>query len=325
MKFDELIDVKHWQNIQDLFSSIIGVSLRTVDQNGEIIVRPSNIPVICAEPVADSPFARKKCWQWYPKLAAHLNKQPAGRWSENICPLGLANCAMPIVFNNTETVYMVAGPLVFENSPKDIRLTERMQEAGVDEQRFFEGFNLLPALGTADIERITEFLGSITVFMASLETHGKNSGDGCFVFEKENIGSLLKVFLEVAMKLCQAERGSVMVFEKKTQELLIKDAMGLSDEVIQTTKLKPGEGLAGITIARRKALFLNDQLSDRELRLRMNKPKIKSAFVIPVFYKNDILGVISVCTAKKPNNFSDKLMELLNELVGMALEKITLK
>ncbi len=57
----------------------------------------------------------------------------------------------------------------------------------------------------------------------------------------------------------------------------------------------------------------------------MNKPKITSAFVIPVFYKNEVLGVISVCTAKKPNNFSDKLMELLNELVSMALEKITLK
>jgi GAF domain. len=126
---------------------------------------------------------------------------------------------------------------------------------------------------------------------------------GCFCSKKDKVSNLLKAFLEAAMKLCEAERGSVMVFEKTTQELSIKEATGLSEDIIQTTKLKPGEGLAGLTIERRKALFLNDQLSDRELRLRMRKPKITSAFVIPVFYKNDVLGVISVCTAKKPNKF----------------------
>ncbi len=254
MKFDERVDIKHWQNIQDVFSSIIGLSLRTVDQHGEIIARPSNVPAICAEPVSESPVARKKCWQWYPKLTASLNKTPqSGSWQEHVCPLGLENFSIPIAFNNTETVYLIAGPLVHIGSSKDIRITERIRESGIDEQKFFEGFNRLPSVRAEDVGRMSGFLQAIIKFMSSLEIYGHQTDDGGFLFEKEKISNLLKAFLEAAMRLCDAERGSVMVFEKTTQELSIKEATGLSEDIIQTTKLKPGEGLAGLTIERRKA------------------------------------------------------------------------
>jgi ligand-binding sensor protein/putative methionine-R-sulfoxide reductase with GAF domain len=325
MKFDEVIDVKHWQNIQDIFSAIINVPLKTVDSNGEIIVRPSNMAAICQDAVSESPIARKKCWQWYPKLAKQMAQGKTNGFYESVCPLGLVNFAMPISFNDTETVFLIVGPLVYEDQTKDTNITKRLQEHQVDESKFFECFNKLPSMSMVTIRGIVEFLKAITSFMSKLKDFDIKTKEKDFVLDNEKIGYLLKTFLELAMKICAAERGSVMVFEKQSQQLSIKEATGLSQDIISNTKIKPGQGLAGMTIERKKSLFVNDSISDRNLRLKMHKPKIKSAFVIPVFQKDRILGVISVGTAKTPNRFSDKLMELLNELVGMALEKVDLE
>ena len=325
MKFSEIVGVNHWQNVQDIFSSIVGMSIRTVDEKGEIVVRPSNVPSVCIEAVATTEAAREKCRQWYPKLAAFLKKQEPKKYSEFVCPLGLANFAMPLKLDNAEPVFLILGPVVFEDGKKDVKLTQRIQETGIDEEKFFNCFNQLPAVSAAKMESVVDFSAGITKFMKTLGSLTSGDEKAKVIFNKEQVGLLLKTFLELAMKLCDAERGSMMLFEKNTQELSIKDATGLSEDVINNTKLKPGEGLAGLTIQRKKGLFLNEQLSDRELRLRMHKPKIKSAFVIPVFHQDEILGVISVGTAKQPNRFSDELMELLNELVGMALEKVDLE
>ena len=324
MKFDEIIDVKHWQNIQNAFSSIIGISLRTIDSNGEIIVRPSNLAAICQEAVSESPIARKKCWQWYPQLAKNIDQAKTNGFYENICPLGLVNFIMPISLNNTETVFLIVGPLVYEDSKKDTHLTQRINDAEVDEAKFFECFNKLPTISLSKLNNIVEFLNAITAFVAKLKDFDRRANSKGFVFDNEQVGFLLKTFLELSMKICAAERGSVMVFEKQSQLLSIQEATGLSQEIISNTKIKPGQGLAGMTIERKKALFINDKLSDRNLKAHMHKPTLKSAFVIPIFQKDKILGVISVGTAKSPNRFSDKLMELLNLLVGMALEKVYL-
>ena len=324
MKFSEIIDNNHWQNVQDILSSIVGMCIRTIDLEGKIIVRISNVPSICSEAAATSVLAREKCLQWYPKLAAFLKKQELKKYSEFICPLGLVNFSIPLILDNTEPVFLILGPVVLEDGKGDVKFTQRIQETKIDEEKFFECFNQLPAVSIANMESVVDFSSGITKFMKTLGSLTSGHEKERVIFNKEQIGLLLKTFLELAMKLCDAERGSMMLFEKKTQELSIKDAKGLSDDIINNTKIKPGEGLAGLSIENKKGLFINEQLSDRELRLRMHKPKIKSAFIIPVFHQDEVLGVISVGTAKQPNRFSDKLMELLNELVGMALEKVDL-
>ncbi|MBI4846744.1 MAG: PocR ligand-binding domain-containing protein [Candidatus Omnitrophica bacterium] len=325
MRFEEIIDLKHWQNIQDCFSSMIGIALKTVSGKGENIVQPSNPPEICTVVLAKSPEVRQKCCFWYQKLSASLAKEEYEKFYEFICPLGLMSFAIPLVFKDAQTAFLIIGPVIIEQSKQDVHLTKKIQEFELDEVKFFECFNKLVAVNTDRINNSIEFLHLIIAFMTRLESFQLEKAQGDVVLDKKKVEQFLRNFLELAMKLCDAERGSVMMFEKNTQELSIKDAKGLSEEIIEKTKLKPGEGLAGLTIEQRKALFLNEQLSDREVRLRMNRPKIKSAFVIPVFYKDEILGVVSVGTTKKPNRFSDKLMELLNELVEMGLEKISLQ
>ena len=318
--------MKRWQNIQDILSGIINISIRTVDENGRIVVQPANMPEICAQVIASSSKATKRCWQWFPHLVNHLKNRPTPSYTENVCPNGLVNLALSVSFdNNSKPIYLIIGPVILENGRRDVQLSSRLKEMEVDEDKFFTCFNKLPVIKTSQLSPTVEFLKSTVQYLGKLNAFQLISNNKEARENQERIVALLKIFLEAAMKLSQAEFGSIMIFEKNTQQLFIKDAKGLSKDVIDQTKLKIGEGIAGLTVKRRHSLFVNEQLKDREIRLRMHRPAVKSAFVIPVFYKDDILGVISVATAKQPNNFSDKLMELLNELIGVALEKIAIE
>ncbi|MFH2145356.1 MAG: PocR ligand-binding domain-containing protein [Candidatus Omnitrophota bacterium] len=326
MEFQKIIDLRHWQNIQDLFSSAIQISLRTIDKYGGIVVSPSNMPQICTQVISTSSAAKKKCWRWFPQVANQFkNPMPDAAFRENICPLGLFNITLPLNFNGVKDTCLIVGPLIKEEKREELISALSTDELGIDRQQFFESFNKLPVVNSDDLDWIIGSIQSIALFVAKLFVFEREHGDEDFLKNKEAIANLLKIFLELATKLCKAEFGSVLVFEKSTQELSIKEAKGLSQEVVENTKIKPGEGIAGLTIARRKAMFISDGLRDRDIRLRMHKPKTKSAFVIPVFSRQEVLGVICVATAKSPNNFSDKLMALLNELVGIALEKVTLE
>ncbi|MCP4649139.1 MAG: GAF domain-containing protein [PVC group bacterium] len=325
MKFEEIIEVKHWQNIQNTLSSIVNISLRTVNDSGEIIVRPSNSAALCMDVLTDYPEAIEECWQWFPQLAQQMKSCQESKYYQIPCPFGLVNFALPINIGADQRMNLIIGPVNFENSIDVSVVINSLQKLGIKDKRTQECFDKLPKISSSQLQYIVNFLQTVIQLMKRLNIFRQDSETKVFTLEKESINSFLKIFLELSMKLCDAEFGSVMVFEKSTQQLSIKESKGLSKEVVNETKIKPGEGLAGLTIERRKALFLNDQLKDREARLRMNKPTIKSAFVIPVFYHKDILGVISVATAKQPNRFSDQLMELLNELVGLALERVSIK
>lgn len=324
MKFEELVDIKHWQNIQDILSEITGLSLKTMNTEGEILIRPSRVPDICAKVIANCPPAVKKCWQWFPSFANYLNSQDNTKYYDSVCSCGLVNYAIPLVFENKTVSYFILGPVVLENIEMRCELSVRVRDLDLDEAKFFESFSSMQPVNTLFLKQSVELLKAVSSFIAKLSAFSAANSKNSIMLDQEKIKVPLNYFLELAMKICSAELGSVMVFEKKSQELSIKEAKGLSEDVINNTKIKPGEGIAGMSIKNKKSLFLSDELKDRELRLRMRRPKVKSAFVIPVFYKDEVLGVISVATARYPNKFSDKLMQLLNELIEITLVRMSL-
>jgi len=325
MKFLELIDAERWQKIQDSLAVFLKVPMRTIGEDGAGLVNPSQHPALCTDVIAAAPAAAQQCLHWYPKVISHIRSQAATDYYQGVCPLGLSNIALPVVFPRLAPVFLVVGPVVIEHSHSHANLSQHIQDYRIDEERFFACYNTLPLLDTARLKSIVELLQLVIGFAGTVSEFAGDEEHPAAVLDKKSVGLLLRKFLNLAMKLCGAEIGSVMIFEQQNQALSIQDAEGLSKEIMDTTKIKPTDGIAGLSIQRRESLFINDQLHDREVRLRMHKPKIKSAFVIPVFYKSDVLGVVSIATAAFPNKFCDTLMELLNELVAMALEKVNLQ
>ena len=141
-----------------------------------------------------------------------------------------------------------------------------------------------------------------------------------------NLNSLLKSILNSALELVKAKRGSFLLFDERTKELRIKAARGLSDEVMNNTRLKLGEGICGEVIQEGKSVLVTDIEQDPRYQSK-NKPryKTKSFLSVPLIGKYpqaSILGVINVADKISGENFTEREKTLLSVLTRQAVTVI---
>ena len=56
---------------------------------------------------------------------------------------------------------------------------------------------------------------------------------------------ILDLMLGVILDVMRAERGSIMLLDGKTQELTIRSAQGLKNEIIKKARVRLGSGVSG--------------------------------------------------------------------------------
>jgi putative nucleotidyltransferase with HDIG domain len=124
---------------------------------------------------------------------------------------------------------------------------------------------------------------------------------------------LLDLIMQQALTEVKGETGSLMLLDEKKGSLSIKSAVGLSDEIIKTTRIKIGEGIAG-NVARTGEPILFNEASKRK--------EIKSAICLPLSVKEEIVGVLAVNRIKNTVSFSNKDLFILSFLAKLAAATI---
>ena len=107
----------------------------------------------------------------------------------------------------------------------------------------------------------------------------------------------MNAILEFVYGFTEAERGSIMLLDEPSKELYIKIAKGLQQKIINQTRVKIGESLAGIVAQERKVLIIDKDTKDKRLLKMMNNPNLKYAMLIPIKSRQKLLGVLSVSTS----------------------------
>lgn len=107
--------------------------------------------------------------------------------------------------------------------------------------------------------------------------------------------------LHRAMALSGAETGSIMLVDPDTGRLEIALAEGLPAEVVHSTSLSEGEGIAGWVLASNQPLLIED-LSARTPAARRHG--IRSAASVPISDDDGILGVLNVGSKSFPARFT---------------------
>ncbi|MFN7946927.1 MAG: diguanylate cyclase [Blastocatellia bacterium] len=64
--------------------------------------------------------------------------------------------------------------------------------------------------------------------------------------------------LRKAVEVLGAERASLLTLDEKSQLLVFRESFGLSDEIVQTERLRPGEGIAGAVFESGEPLLVAD-------------------------------------------------------------------
>ena len=143
-----------------------------------------------------------------------------------------------------------------------------------------------------------------------------------------NLDRLAQLTLETARHALGADRVSLMLLDEERQELFISAALGLSDEVVATTQVKMGQGLAGLAAQMRKPILLSDQVeNDPVIQVSLTQSDTGSAICVPLMLKDRVLGVLNVSRPVGGDPFRQDDVDLLSILCGqiaVALENARL-
>jgi signal transduction histidine kinase len=139
-----------------------------------------------------------------------------------------------------------------------------------------------------------------------------------------NLQELLLEIVDVSCRETGADRASLMLFNEDTQALTIQAAIGLPEEVIRTTRIGLGEGIAGLVAKRREPLVLDSSApASSELRRLMKQDQISSAVCVPLTVRKELIGVLNLSKLGKNHApFTAGSLELASVLAGQAATAI---
>jgi len=140
---------------------------------------------------------------------------------------------------------------------------------------------------------------------------------------------LSELIVKSACKLMKAANGSLMILDPQTNELRITASIGLPEDVVATTRMKVGEGIAGRVAKTGKPLFVDNIETDiRFLKASNVRYPSKSFLSVPLKVKERVIGVLNVSSGgEEGQQFEERdihLITILADVAAITLENVGL-
>ncbi len=120
--------------------------------------------------------------------------------------------------------------------------------------------------------------------------------------------------VEQAIELLEADRGSIMLVDDDSRELVVRASRGL-DSALEF-RMPLGEGIAGWVASHGEPLVLQDVISDR--RFVGTDPSVKSALAVPLRADGRVIGVLNISNTARKRRFNHSDLEHLSSFADMA-------
>lgn len=319
----DIIDINQWQEIQDHFGEVIGVTIRIVDPDGIFLTTTSNQSRLYEEIVSSSPAAIAKYRRSLKPSRADLEQ--GEDWKEGYrCYMGLYNFSIPINLpNNQRIAYILVGPVVLGERQKPDSYREKAEELGIDLDKLIDALIEIKIFSFSGIQSVLELLQDVISYIVELDYHRYKleriipSPKLSKRIYKFYIEKLLNALLDVSFNITGAEFGSIMLLDEKAGDLYIKIARGIKKDIIKHTRLKIGEGIAGLAAQEKRFLLVDDKVTDERIKNRLHRPKIKSAIIAPIQVEDRLLGVMNIGTFHSTDRFNLENIDVLRQLVKL--------
>lgn len=142
----------------------------------------------------------------------------------------------------------------------------------------------------------------------------------------DDLKRLIQIILAKAIQTIGAEKGSLMLYDPTSQELVIKVVYGLPDKeieekinegLIECTRIKTGEGIAGEAFRHKKAIITN--LGSNDPRFKQSETSnVNSLLCLPLIVKDEAIGVINISNKKNKNLFNQDDLDFMGALANQA-------
>ncbi len=143
----------------------------------------------------------------------------------------------------------------------------------------------------------------------------------------DDLKGLIQVILGKALETIDAEKGSLMLYDYTDNTLQVKVVFGLQDAkqefdinngVIECTKLKINEGIAGKVFAEKKSIITNLGQNDPRFSKSTFASNISSLICVPLVAKGEAIGVINITNKKNNKLFNKQDLEFIEALANQA-------
>jgi diguanylate cyclase (GGDEF)-like protein len=141
-----------------------------------------------------------------------------------------------------------------------------------------------------------------------------------------DLTQLLRIILERSLEAAGAERGSMMLLDEASGELVIKVVFGLPDAeterkinegLIECQRFGRGEGIAGRVLQDSRPIRVDNVGEDRSFE-RGTSAHVRSLICVPLHVDDETIGVINISNKSDGSPFSDEDEEILSALADQA-------
>jgi diguanylate cyclase (GGDEF)-like protein len=143
----------------------------------------------------------------------------------------------------------------------------------------------------------------------------------------QDLTRLLRMILERAIAAVEAEKGSLMLVDEATDELVVRVVFGLPDRDVeqrindgelQCTRFKRGEGIAGRVLDSGEPLRVDDVDKNDGFARREDSHNVHSLLCVPLKVDDETIGVINITNRKSGGVFGREDLEILGALANQA-------
>lgn len=133
---------------------------------------------------------------------------------------------------------------------------------------------------------------------------------------------LLSVILKLATESTQAQRGSIMLFDREEGALRVEVAKGMDEEVVRKIRVPLGVGISGKVALEGKPLLISGKATEESFLRPMDRMDVKSSMSVPLILDGQVIGVINVSSSESSHAFTREDLNFLSSLAGLAAEVI---
>lgn len=328
-----------WRKIREVLLWKLEAPCWMMDGEGNYIMRVTQDKAYCGIMKAVEK-RRKMCEEYYQGLQREVMEK--GRYVVRPCHAGFLGFQSPILIEGRIVGGVGASQMI--DHDRDFGLyKEYVEGLGIMGEEFISyldereaisqwlletevGLIALLAQSSVDLVIRSNGIRERDILMRNLiEFYRLISEKKGLMFELEE-EKLYQAIVDIASRSIDAEISSLMMINPKTQLLEIKAAVGLPKEVIENTKMRVGEGVAGYVVASGKPLLVKDITKDERFRnARSGSPHYYTNSLIssPIKVKGRVVGVLNMNNEVTRRIFNEgdlKLLTIITEHASMAIE-----
>jgi len=149
---------------------------------------------------------------------------------------------------------------------------------------------------------------------------------GSFYSARDSKTNLCQAVLENACHLTNSSRGTLMLLDEATGQLAIVASKGFPENIVAQTRLRPGEGIAGMAFERGEPISTAVPSRCENYVGYTGAPEQNEPFIAyPVKTRDRIIGVLNLHAAREAdivNEYNLKLLSVLSGKAAITLENL---